>query len=259
LVPAVDRAVAILRYLQEHADPARCTFSQIAAALGLNKSTCSNILRALEEAGMVERERETKCFRLGPELIGLGAAASRHRDFVRVANRHLEHLVRETGFTTVAFDRVPNGEYVIVAKVDSPNEIKATVDLGQHFPAAAPALLRATLAWSDDGEVERYLSRSGLPRFTAKTRTKRSELYEELTRTRAAGYAVSRGEYYSGNVAIAAPVFDRTRTARRGICLIAFITEIDDTRVKRIGRAVHRAAAGITRAMGGSWPEAIGS
>jgi DNA-binding IclR family transcriptional regulator len=255
LVPAVDRAVAILRYLQEHADPALCTFSKIAGALELNKSTCSNILRALDEAGMVERERETKGYRLGPELIGLGAAASRHRDFVRVAIRHLEDVVRETGFTAVAFDRLPNGEYVIVAKVESPNEIKATVDLGQHFPAAAPALLRATLAWSDDGEVERYVARSGLPRFTSKTKTKRSELREELARSRAAGFAVSYGEYYSGNLALAAPVFDRKGTARRGICLIAFITEIDNDRVHTIGRAVHRAAQAVTRAIGGSWPE----
>jgi DNA-binding IclR family transcriptional regulator len=254
LVPAVDRAVAILRHLQEHADPTRCTFSQIASALELNKSTCSNILHALEAAGMIEREHETKCYRLGPELIGLGAAASRHRDFVRIAHRHLEDVVRGTGFTTVAFDRLPNGEYTIVAKVDSPNEIKATIDLGQHFPGAAPALLRATLAWSDDEEVERYLVRSGLPRFTVKTKTKRSELREELVRTRAAGYAVSRGEYYSGNVAVAAPVFDHKGRARRGICLIAFISEIDDTRMKTIGRTVQRAAQGITRAMGGSWP-----
>lgn len=237
LVPAVDRALAILQHLAG-AGAEASTFSGIAAALGLNKSTCSNILRALEEGGMVERDA-TRRYRLGPELIGLGAAAARHRDFVRIASGALEDVVRETGFTTVAFDRVPSGEFLIVAKVESAREIKATIDLGQHFPASAPALLRATLAWAPEEAIEERLGRRALGRVRA-----------ELERTRARGYAVSRGEYYPANTAIAAPVFDGEPVARRGICLIAFTTEIDDRAVASAGRAVRAAAEAIGRAMG---------
>lgn len=253
LVPAVERAIGVLRYLQDNLDPAACTVSQVARVLGLHKSSCSNILRTLETAGFVEYDANSKSYRLGPDLIGLGASAAKHRDFLQVAMPHLEWLVRQTGFTCVAFEQLPDGQFVIVAKVDSPKDIKVTIDVGQHFPPAAPAMARIALAWKEEAEIEAYFARWGLPSYTPSTTTDRSQVRAELALIRQQGYALSLGEYYTANIAISAPVFSPRHQLARGICLVAFSSEITEAERSLVGQRVQAAAEAITRAIGGPY------
>jgi IclR family acetate operon transcriptional repressor len=251
LVPAVERAIGVLRHLQDNPEPTACTVSNVARVLGLHKSSCSNILRTLEAAGFVEYDVNSKSYRLGPDLIGLGASAAKHRGFLQIAMPHLEWLVRQTGFTCVAFEQLPASEFVVVAKVDSPKDIKVTIDVGQHFPPSAPAMARIALAWKEDAEIEAYLARWGLPGYTLSTKTDRSEVHAELKAIREQGYALSLGEYYAANTAISAPVFSRRDQIMRGICLVGFSSEITEAERPMFGQRVRAAAEAITRALGG--------
>jgi DNA-binding IclR family transcriptional regulator len=220
----------------------------------LHKSSCSNILRTLEAAGFVEYEPNTKSYILGPELIGLGAAATRQRDVVQIGARQLELLVRSTGFTFCMFTQLPNRNFLIVAKVDSSKEIKITVDVGQHFPPAAPAMARIAMAWMSGPHLDSYLASSGIARYTAATKVDYAEILQELRDTRERGYAVSRGEYYPGNTAISAPVFSPRDNVCRGICLLGFTSEISERDIAVFGEKVRDAAHAITLAIGGRPP-----
>lgn len=254
VVPAVERAAAVLAYLRETGDPGDRTVTRVARELGLHKSSCSNILRTLEVAGLVEYESNSKSYILGPELIGLGAAAARQRDFVQIGTRHLELLVRSTGFTCSLFTQLPSRDFLIVAKIDSPKEIKITVDVGQHFPPAAPAMARIAMGWMQTPEMDAYLASSGLARFTSNTIVDYAEVLAELKSVRKRGYAVSRGEYYAGNTAISAPVFSPQDSVCRGICLLAFTSEISNRDISVFGERVRETAKAISLAMGGSVP-----
>lgn len=254
MVPAVERAAAVLELLRETSDPAERTVTRVARVLGLHKSSCSNILRTLEVAGLVEYEPNTKSYILGPELIGLGAAATRQRDVVQIGLRHLELLVRTTGFTCCMFTQLPNHEFLVVAKADSPKEIKTTVDVGQHFPPAAPVMARIAMAWRDLPEVEAYLAKFGIARYTGSTKVDYAEVLAEIDATRERGYGVSRGEYYAGNTAISAPIFSPRDTVCRGICLLGFTSEISERDVVVFGEKVRETAHAITLAIGGRVP-----
>jgi DNA-binding IclR family transcriptional regulator len=61
-VPAVNRAVQILRYLAQHQDP--IGVNQLAAELGLVPSTCLHILRVLVDEGLVAADT-SKRYRMG--------------------------------------------------------------------------------------------------------------------------------------------------------------------------------------------------
>lgn len=259
LVPAVERAAAVLEHLRQRSDSAERTVTRVARELGLHKSSCSNILRTLESAGFVEYEPNTKSYILGPELIALGAAATRQRDVVQIGARHLELLVRSTGFTCCMFTQLPNRNFLIVAKVDSPKEIKVTVDIGQHFPPAAPAMARLAMAWMSGSSLDAYLASSGIARFTSSTKTDYAEILAELKLTRDRGFVVSRGEYYPGNTAISAPVFSPRDSVCRGICLLGFTSEISDRDIAVFGDKVADAAHAITLAIGGRDPLATQS
>lgn len=254
VVPAVERAAAVLAHLRDTANPADRTVTRVARELGVHKSSCSNILRTLEVAGLVEYESNSKSYILGPELIGLGAAATRQRDFLQIGTRHLELLVRSTGFTCCMFSQLPNRDFLIVAKVDSAKEIKVTVDVGQHFPPAAPVMARIAMAWMPIPEMEAYLARSGLARYTASTKVDYAEVLAELSRIRERGFAVSRGEYYPGNTAISSPVFSPQDGVCRGVCLLGFTSEIGERDISVFGNRVRDTANAITMAIGGRTP-----
>lgn len=250
-VPAVERAVAILHFIETVSDPGDATVSNIARQLDLNKSTCSNILRTLSAMGFVEYNTSSKAYGLGVALIGLGTKASQRRQFPSVGIPHMEGLVRQTGFTCVAFEQLPNAEFVIVAKVESPRDIKVTIDVGQHFPPAAPVFARIVLAWGSSADAEAHVARWGLPSYTQSTIADRQRFFDELGRIRSEGVAVARGEYYLANTAIAAPVFSARQEVSRGICLIAFSSEISDAEVPAFSEKLRTASRAISAAIGG--------
>jgi DNA-binding IclR family transcriptional regulator len=248
-VPAVERAVAILRHLRASADPRMRTLTRVAEALGIHKSSCSNLLRTLEAAGLIEYAADSRAFQLGAELISLGAVAARDRDFVRAAASPMEALVRATGMTCVAFEQLANDEFVIVSKVESPREIKVTIDVGQHFHPAAPALALLVAAYRDDAAGSVYLRRWSRA-FTPATVTDQEELAAKVGLVRTRGYTVSRGEYYAGNTAIAAAVFSARDAVVRGLCLAAFTEQVGEASLVDLGLAVRGAAEAVSHGLG---------
>jgi DNA-binding IclR family transcriptional regulator len=246
-VPAVERAIATLRHLEENIDSPNGTVTVIARTLGLNKSTCSYVLRTLNAGGFVQYDQDSKQYSLGPALIGLGSRAGRGRHFNAVVGPHLQALARATTFTCVAFEQLPNGEFMVVAKAESPREIKATIDLGQRTPPNAPGFSRIALAWSSAEEVREFLETQGLVRFTPLTQTDPEKLPEELERVRQDGYCIADGEYLFTNTAICAPVFSPSHDICRGISLIAFRSEIAEEDVHHYAATVRDAANAISR------------
>lgn len=247
-VPAIERAIAILRLLESATDPNACTVSGIARILDLNKSTCSNILRTLESNGFTEYDSSTKTYRLGSGLIGLSIKA-RNRTFPSIAVPHMQALVDKIGFTCVAFEQLPNGEFVIVNKVENRKDIKVTIDIGQRFPPSAPVFARIALAWSNMAAVDSFLSNGYLQRFTELSKTDPDELRNELHRIRQNGYTISVGEYYLANTAIAAPVFTPQRDVCRGICTVEFSSEVAKDMITKYAEAVYETGQAITRAI----------
>lgn len=253
VVPAVERAIALLHHLQDNMAPSACTVTRIAEALDLNKSTCSNILRTLQAGGLVAYDPDARCYGLGPELIGLGASAGR-RDARQIELRHLEAVVRQTGFSCVLFEQLPNEQFLIVAKVDSFREIKVTIDIGQHFPPWAPALARLATAWRSRDEAAAYFRRWARPASTPTAVTGLKANLAKLEPVRAQGYAVSIGEYYPANTAISAPIFTARGGPCRGFCLVAFSAELPEARIPKTAALVRDAARAVTRDLGGAWP-----
>src|SRR5262245_25760451 len=74
----------------EHPEP---RLTELALAVGLNRSTTYRLLVALQSEGMVEREGVV--YRLGPELMALGARASSSGSLRAAARLELATLAAE--------------------------------------------------------------------------------------------------------------------------------------------------------------------
>jgi DNA-binding IclR family transcriptional regulator len=182
--------------------------TEMAASLGVHKSTASRLAGVLERAGLLTRSGRR--FRLGLEVIRLGALALRSLDFVASMQPVMEKLSQLTGETVNL--AVPDGGHVLnVAEVPSTYILNSSGGwIGRRTTPHAVANGKVLLAY---GAIP---VPSELQRYTAHTITKRSALDEALAAVRRDGYATAVAELEEGLVAVAAPVRDGT-----GACVAA--------------------------------------
>src|SRR5882724_258330 len=114
----LDRAVAILNHLGEIGRQG-ARVSDIAETFGLTMTTAHRIIGGLERHRYVERNEETKRYRLGLALFALGAKAADTTGMRRVCHPGLMRIAADTGdtvflmarngFNTVCVDRQDGG------------------------------------------------------------------------------------------------------------------------------------------------------
>jgi DNA-binding IclR family transcriptional regulator len=198
---SADRALAILAAFDEDRPTLRVT--ELAAALGMHKSTVSRLLATLHGRGLVRRDGET--YSPGPELARLGGLAARGLDLTEVAQEPLARLAEDTGETVNLAVR-EDGSALNVHQVQSSHLIGLGDWSGRALPLHCTANGKVLLAFGGGEPAE-------LPALTPRTITSRRALRAELEEIRARGWAAAVEELEVGLVAVAAPVFD----ARGGI------------------------------------------
>jgi IclR family transcriptional regulator, acetate operon repressor len=202
LIQSVDRAVDVLEYLAERDEGA---VTDLAAALGVHKSTAFRLLAALEARGLVEQVSERGRYRLGFGLVRLAGAAAARLDLVAQSRPVTRRLAAAVG-ETVNVARLEEGMAVNVDQVLGGATVATQNWVGQRTPLHATSSGKVLLAFADPAERARLLARP-LERYTPSTITDRAVLEAELVRVAAAGWASTREELEVGLNAIAAPVW----------------------------------------------------
>ncbi|TAM75655.1 IclR family transcriptional regulator [bacterium] len=215
--------------------------SEIARKLALPKSVVHRALDALVETGLVARDRETSRYRLGPRALELGLAAVGAPDVRTLALPIMQELVRESG-ETATLSLLVGVERVYVAQVESPQEVRMTVEVGRRYPIYAGASGRAILAYFSQEEVGRYLDRTALDALTPSTITDRKRLERELAKVRAHGYAASSGERDPWAAAVAAPILPSGRRVIGSMSICGPRTRLSTERVAMYGEVVRHGA-----------------
>jgi len=202
-VPAVDRAAGILLALGNGQGDA--SLSDLARRLRIHKSTAHGILATLARHRFVDRDPETRRYRLGPALAALGRAAVDRQDLGALARPHLIRLRRLSGETATLHLRDGSGS-VILASEESANQLKVVAPPGYRLPPDAGAVAKVLRAFGP-GEVGRS---ARLPAYTPRSIRDPAGYRQELLRVRRAGVAFDDMEYLSGVRAVSAPVFRGT-------------------------------------------------
>lgn len=199
-VQSVDRAMTILEILARNGDTG---VTEIAANLGVHKSTAFRLLATLEIHRMVEQLGERGLYRLGVGNLRLAGATTARLDVVTEARDVSRQLAASTG-ETVNVAILADTAALYVDQVAATTALQSHNWVGQRIPLHATSNGKVLLSelpneavWAAVGEMSR---------LTEQTIITHKELAEELARVRELGYALANNELEVGLSAVAAPI-----------------------------------------------------
>lgn len=221
--------------------------SDIAARVGLHKSTASRILSGLADEGYVQRDPATNLYSLGLGVIRLAASLLADLDIRRAADPELRRLtaqVRETSALTV-WNQV---EAIVVEQIPGPQGVKHTASIGTRYNRLESSSVRVFMADLPEAEAA-ALVQSG--QVTDSRNLTPAEVVEELASVRAAGYAVNDGRTDPLELGISAPVRDFRDRVIGCVTLAAPRTRVAAEALPGHVAAVLEAAARVQAVLGG--------
>jgi IclR family transcriptional regulator, KDG regulon repressor len=180
--------------------------SEIARRSGYTKARTYRFLLTFEAAGFLQRSGDAATYTLGPAALVIGLAAQEQVGLTKLAEKHLDGLVRR--FNETAAVLVRDGlESVVVAQRNSTHEVRVQSAIGRRRPLHAGASGKVLLAFAPEA-LQAQVLEGPLAKVAPQTITSKSKLGKELKRTHEQGYAVSISEGAADVVAVAAPVLD---------------------------------------------------
>ncbi len=199
-VQSVDRALGILEVLARRGESG---VTEIAAQLGVHKSTAFRLVATLEAHRLVEQTADRGRYRLGVGILRLAGATSARLDLVQEARPLCRQLAADTG-ETVNVAVLSERSALYLDQIAGASALQPHNWVGQHIPVHATSNGKVLLSELDESGLDAIIG--NLPTYTPHTITRRPRLLEELETVRAQGYALAVDELEVGLTAVAAPI-----------------------------------------------------
>ena len=244
-VQSVDRALSVLEILATHGEAG---VTEVAAELGVHKSTAFRLVAALESRGFVEQLVDRGKYRLGFGVVRLAGAAAAQLDIAREGRRVCEALAADLE-ETVNIAILDADRAVNVSQARGPAALSTHNWVGQGTPLHATSSGKVLLAHAPDTVRKSVLSRE-LPRFTSATITDPEALQQHLDRIVEQGWGATVEEYEVGLNAIAAPVRGADGYVIAALSVSGPSFRMDAEDFPRLARRVAAGADELSRRLG---------
>ncbi|MEU4344923.1 IclR family transcriptional regulator [Nocardia sp. NPDC023852] len=245
-VQSVDRAVSVLEILARRGEAG---VSEVAADIGVHKSTAFRLLSALEDRELVEQTHERGKYRLSFGILRLAGAVPRRLDIAEQAGPVCRTLAAQLGETVNV--AVLRSHFVVnLCQARGPSAVSTHNWIGESTPLHATSSGKILLAHMDAEQREDLLSAAGLDRLTPRTIISSATLEEQLSIALRDGYAYTVEELEEGLNAIAAPIRDHTGEVVAAVSVSGPVYRFSEQWLHEIARDVIVAADAISRRMG---------
>lgn len=201
---SVEKAFAILEAFG--GERQALNLSEVAAAVGMTKSSAQRCTHTLERLGYLQRDLRVRRWVLTPRALGMAHAYLSGHPLIEQATTHLIDLNQVSG-ESVSLSEPYETDMVFIARFPSHKRFLIHMPVGRRLPMFCTASGRAFLSGLPVAEAQKYLRRSALKSYTPQTLTDPAEILKQIEAAREAGYAWADQEYYRGDITIAAPVF----------------------------------------------------
>jgi IclR family acetate operon transcriptional repressor len=181
--------------------------SEIATAVGLNKTTVFNLAESLAALGFLARAPQTRGYRLGLRNLELGRVVAQRTEITELCRPALVRLCRDTKETVnLAVPYLTSA--MIVESYEGSYGVRPTSYAGTQAPYHATACGKALLASMPPAVRDEICRASALRQLTPNTISNRATLEADLEETRKRGYAIEREENEIGASCVAMAIRD---------------------------------------------------
>jgi IclR family acetate operon transcriptional repressor len=179
---------------------------EITQISGLPKTTVFRLLYSMHKLGFAEQDPDTGLYSLSGKFFELGTNALPYQRLTVLARPLMQTLLLSFGESVnVAVPKLGGAIYIAVAESPKPHRVAAS--MGGFSFLHSTSVGKCIAAYLPAEEMEKQLSRHGMPPLTPTTIISRQGLEEELVRVRAEGVAVDNEENVQGIICVGGPIF----------------------------------------------------
>ena len=248
-VVSAEKCLTVLMAFRESAKP--LSLREIAALSKMSASSAQRFVYTLKALGFLQQEEQTKRYFPSAQVLDLShgfLVGSKLREFSLPYLREAHRLVGES---VSLVQRDGNG-VIYISRISSQQSPAIEMEYGSRLPLYCSGSGRVILAQLDRQRAEALLASSERPQRTPYTITDINEILDLLPAIREQGYAVNNQECFSGDLSLAAPIFDSHREpiAAINISLSAVRWELQEAKARCVPVIVEIAAS-ISRMLRG--------
>ena len=202
-IKVIDKALSIVEMLSR--DPSKeFRLTEIADSLGIDRGTCSLIIKTLLQRGYIQHSAPRSGYKFGYMFYKLTDNSVKNEELTLAAQDKIMELGKKLN-ELIVLSVIKNDKRVFLMTTTPSRDkvIKTNIDKSVYASSAG----RVIVAHYSPEHIERFISRVGLPTEQEWPEASGSEadLIGCLVKIRRAGYAVLYGQ--DSLVGIAAPVF----------------------------------------------------
>lgn len=249
-IESLRRGLEILKVLANAGPSGALELGKISQQIHIKRTTLYRYMSTLESLGYVERDNDTRSYRLGSAVLELAAGFLAGKELVLEADALMWELAIQTR-ETVYLATLDRDSMLYLHKREPPfPHTHMPAGAGSRRPAYASSLGKAVLAFLPEEKVDEVLA-YGMPALTPKTPTTPAALKEQLEVVRRRGYALDMGEQQLHVRCAGAPIFGYGGRVIGAISVAGTVETLTDERLAQIGLQVRETARKISRRMGG--------
>ncbi|MCI3921005.1 IclR family transcriptional regulator [Paenibacillus sp. TRM 82003] len=249
MADVLEKAVKILQVLRPRGEELELSATEISRKLELPVQSVHRLLHSLRQHGFVQKNPETKKYKLGFAFLEYGFQLWNNLQFRAAARPFIETLagkLQESVYLTMRDE----DEGVFVDAIDSPLVLRVSEPIGQRLPLAVGASNRVVMAYLPERARQSILARTDWSRLPSVKPLTYERVFEELAEIRARGYAVAVGETTEGAICIAAPIFSFDGVVVGGVSVAGPELRFGPQRVEETAFLAKRTAQRISEEMG---------
>lgn len=247
MVQSLLKAVEMLELLKKAEDT--CSIAQLSNELDIPPSTVHRILKTLCTTLYVVKDEKSHEYKLGPALIPLGTAASKHLHLNNIAHEVLKKIALETGEDTFLIIPV---EYkgIVLERIDGKRTLKLVEEFGDELYLHYGAIRKAILAFQGEEFINKYIKEI-IEKEKTTLKITPLELRERLKKIRLEGISTSSGDYAKGTFGIGAPIRNSSGQviASLGV-VVAKPKSFSEERIEFLKQVIKKSAREISNKMG---------
>lgn len=236
-VGSVASAMRILDLLAESSSALR--LKDIAGPLGINTSTCLNILRTLTSSGMVAHDASTKTYAPGLGLVALARSALSRNERVRIGEPLLLDIARRYAVTAMLWQRASRDKMILLAVATGEDAWKIQVQVGSRAPILQGSMGRLMITRAGLSPEEQQ---AGFEALNWERAISFDTFMEQADQARQRGWSSDEGYFNRSMISLSAPVIDRAGKCDAVITAAMFAGQHDEVSRARIANEIMRVA-----------------